>query len=150
MTSTQGQALVFSTKPIVTIMADFGGAYAWHSGPGNLARSVGCCIGNSLVEWEGIPEPLRKELEQWQDDFHSADRHAFEGFDWEDFNRRGIEFAARLKDRVADRMMVIYEKAWEDPNCFILERREVLLGGGLRPLPSRKEVEALLGDEIGR
>lgn len=86
----------------------------------------------------------------WQGEFESyawvetdslAGRR-YSRFDWPSFHARGIELAIRLKAELGERATVIYEKPYEDNGREVGERTEVLAGGELKPLPSRKELAA--------
>ena len=143
-------------KPMqtITIMPDHGGAYAWlraddvppwYGVGGNIAGFGG---------WGG-DQPISDDLEEafitWQSEFESyawvetesPAGSRYSRFDWASFHARGLELVTRLKAELGDSATVIYEKPCEDIGCDVNERTEVLAGGGLKPLPSRKELAAL-------
>lgn len=133
--------LVFTTRQIITIMPDFGGAYAWINRSGDLTDGRGGCCANWISDWGSGPiisKQLRLDFEDWQSGFESADWQEFRVFDWDGFNRRGLALTVRLKSEVGEAALVIYEKAYEDPNCRIEELREVLQDGQFRVLLSRR------------
>jgi hypothetical protein len=61
----------------------------------------------------------------------------FANFDWVDYHRRGISLSHQLKEELGERVVVIYEKAFEDPRHHDAERREILADGTVLIMPSR-------------
>lgn len=143
-----------NTTPTITITPEYGGAYAWLLPPGsppwngvggNIA-SIGC--------W-GWDQPISQELEEafsaWQEEFEayacvetdSPAGSSYSRFNWPWFHDRGIDLAIRLKAELGESAIVVYEKSYEDPGRNIAERTEILAGGKLKPLPSRKQLAIL-------
>lgn len=89
------------SKPIFTIMADYGGAYGWHKDDEGRP-SVGACHADRYG-WYGEPsisDELHQQFAAWQLEFEKTchlDKNAFADFDWVDFNRRGIMLCHKLK-----------------------------------------------------
>jgi hypothetical protein len=106
----------------ITVMADYGGAYAWKSAN---CESLGSC-------WS-CDRPLDDELQAWQAEFEATDFFLTSSdpwaYDWERFHARGTELAVEIKREYGDRARVFYEKANEDPNAAIRERIEVFVDG---------------------
>lgn len=130
-------------KPIFTIMPDFGGAYGWRKDNsdnvgvgGNHADTVGWYDDN------GISQSLHESFAAWQTEFESAGMRSrnFADFDWVDYHSRGIALAVLLKEELGEHATIIYEKAFEDPCHHDAERREILVGGGVRILSSRESL----------
>lgn len=138
--------LVFTTRVILTVMPDFGGAYLWQNRDGDLSYGVGGCCGSRVLgNWASheISESLCRDFEDWQSSFESADWSDFKDFDWAAFHREGMELASCLKKEVGEGVLVIYEKPYEDPNERISQRREVLQNGQFRVMPTRRKIEKL-------
>jgi len=138
----------------ITIMPDHGQAYAWRLPPGLPPwAGVGGNIGG-FFGWGG-DQPISPELKQafieWQGEFESYDwvetdspvGNNYSRFNWPWFHDRGIDLAIRLKAELGDSVIVVYEKPYEDYGRDIAERTEILAGGKLKPLPSRKKLAAL-------
>ena len=103
----------------IVIRADLGGGpYAWESG----------CIADAVSGFKGSDYSVSPELEEqfcnWVSKFEShfmspdhdwADLTWNTRFDWEWFNRTGIDLAGRLKVELGDAVEVAYQKAVEDP-----------------------------------
>lgn len=140
--------------PIITIMPDYGQAYAWGwSGDEPAGPGVGGNIGDS-VGWFG-DQPISEDLEhafiKWQGEFESyalveTDSPAggnYSRFNWPLFHERGIALAIRLKAELGESAVVIYETPYEDESQVVRERTEILACGQLKPLPSRRALAAL-------
>lgn len=130
----------------LTIMPDYGGAYCWSiTGDAEAHAGVGPCSCLPRVQ-KGMrkhPHPLEQDFEQWQSQFEDIPVGSFDGFDWEGFHREGIALSRKLKKSLGVDVRVVYEKAYEDPNNGVDERREILTNGSLKSLASRNEVNAL-------
>ena len=139
-----------STIPIITIMPDHGEAYAWRL-PSGLPPWAG--VGGNIAGFGGWrhEQPISQALENafiaWQGEFESYDWIETDSpagdnylrFNWPWFHERGIDLAIRLKAELGDSAIVVYEKPYEDAGRDIDERTEILTGGKLKPLPSRRK-----------
>ncbi len=138
----------------ITIMPDYGQAYAWRW---RDEVPAGAGVGGNIAGFGGWggDQPISPELENafiaWQDEFEAYDwvetdspaGNNYSRFNWPWFHDRGIDLAIRLKAELGDTAIVIYEKPYEDPGRDLAERTEVLAGGKLKPLPSRRKLAAL-------
>jgi hypothetical protein len=124
-----------------TIMPDYGmAAYAWIKKPGDIANNVGGNIADA-TGWLG-EHPISKELEAdlavWAIEFErEVNEETEKTFNWLDFHSRGIVLSRRLKAELGPDVRVIYEKPYEDHDCAIEERREILPDGSIKLLDSR-------------
>lgn len=124
-----------------TIMLDYGNAaYAWIKKPGDIANNVGGNIADA-TGWYGkhsLSIKLEADLVAWAIEFErEVNEETEKTFHWLDFHSRGIVLARRLKAELGPDVRVIYEKPYEDPDCAIEERREILLDGSIKLLDSR-------------
>ena len=119
----------------ITIMADYGGAFAWRTfNDHGLGGAFDCC---GDVAGQAISPMLIQDLMDWTREFSCAQYIAegsFAMLEWDQFHARGIELAQKLKAIVGDAADIYYEKPWEDPNVFDQERVEIFAGGVLRPV----------------
>lgn len=106
-------------KNVINIMADFGnGPYGWindnkddiHVG-GNFADAI-CGFGDHLGV--KISSSLEEDFADWVIVFENCYDHA--GFNWKQFNVRGVQLSRRLKREVHNRFYVRYHKPCEDPD----------------------------------
>lgn len=146
-----------STRPILTVMADFGmSPFLWFNRDGDDSHGVGgnCCDASGRCHSHPMSDPLFEAFTRWAVEYETAPWaegsrvdpddlksdvfvHSEMILDWPDFHARGFELAKRLKDEVGAAFRVIYEKPIEDPACHEDERREVLDEGSVVLLPSR-------------
>ncbi len=126
-------------RVIYTIMADFGTAYGWIKEDGRIEESyVGPCHANS-DSWRGaheIPKDLHSEFVKWQNLFENEplyDDRAAAGFDWNSFNKKGLELCRELKAFLGENARVCYQRASEEnlseAEC---ERYEILADGSIK------------------
>lgn len=94
-------------RETVKIMADFGmGPYAWNCG--NIADAV--C---GFPPEYGVSKELETDFAEWVTKFErDCDKPDFE---WDAFNRRGIELARKLKKEIGNRFDIEYRIPIEDP-----------------------------------
>ncbi len=125
-------------------MVDYGNApFLWLADhPDETGIGGNLCDGSYWDATFPMSESLWRKFADWAIEF---DRTAFYSdsfdanhWDWIDFHARGLKMARCLKDEVRDAYRVIYEKPYEDPNCIIDERREILADGAIALLPSRR------------
>lgn len=125
-------------------MPDFGGAYGWRKANGDNASAGGNHADTSgWYDDIGISQSLQESFAAWQTEFESAGMHSrdFADFDWVDYHRRGFALTVLLKEEeLGEQATIIYDKAFEDPCHHDAERREILVGGGVRILPSRERL----------
>lgn len=134
-----------SVTRTITPMPDYGGAFGWVHHCDTLAgdRGVGLncwCIHSWGDDETRFSDDLRVAVETWQDRFEGIDfeRSVSEPpFDWDAFHAEGLALAHRLRAALGPDVRLIYEKPYEDPDCDVDGRREVLPDGSLRPLPPR-------------
>jgi len=99
---------------IITVMADFGGAYAW-ARRSQRERGVGPNIADACAGFPDeyiVPEQLCADFRAWVIWFEKCWDN--DDFDWPPFHARGIALAQRLKRVLGPRFVVIYEKPAED------------------------------------
>lgn len=122
-------------KPVITIMADYGGAYAWrkneHSSAPGVGGNIACTSG-----W-GFELPISDSLHlafvQWQQRFEVLRSDTeINDFDWPTYHQEGIKLCRQLKRELGDAVIILYEKAFEDPCHRDAERREILADGTTR------------------
>ena len=139
-----------SLAQVIVIRADFGGGpYAWDFGC--IADAVNGFQGSGYAVSAALEEDFCNWVSKFESHFLSPD-HDWAvpdwnlGFDWEWFNRTGIELTRRLKGEIGEQTRVIYQKAYEDPtkDLFYYEDVEVLLDGSL------KTIRGLLGSSPHR
>ena len=95
-----------SERETVIIMADFGmGPYAWKGG--NIADASG-----GFPPEYGVSKELEAEFADWVTKFECD--YDKPDFDWEVFNRRGIELSRKLKKEIGDRFKIEYHIPIED------------------------------------
>jgi hypothetical protein len=126
--------LKFIDRERITIMADYGGAFAWRT---FNARGLGGAFDCDEVAGLAISPMLIQDLMDWTREFSRAQYIAEGSFailEWDRFHARGIELAQKLKAIVGDAACICYEKPYEDPNVFDQECVEILADGALRPV----------------
>jgi hypothetical protein len=64
-------------------------------------------------------------------------------FDWTWFHAGGLELCRRLKQELGDRVRIVYIKASEDPDTDVEHRREILLDGSHKLLPTLAELRCI-------
>lgn len=136
-----------AVRAIYTLMPDYGGAFDWVHTADPTSDYTYLGGGPQITEvWDEVHrmyETLEGELQRWQGDFERADlfnEESAAAFDWARFHRDGLALARRVRAMLGPQFRVVYEKPGEDPDCAVDERREGMLDGGLRALPSRDEV----------
>jgi hypothetical protein len=130
-----------SFVPVLTVMVDYGNAPFLWLVDSPEERGVGGNLCDATCWDQSFPmsEGLWQKFADWAIEF---DRTAFysdnfdaDGWDWIAFHARGRQLARWLKQEVGDAYRVVYDKPCEDPNHCIDERTEILVDGGLVPLP---------------
>ncbi|MDP4301971.1 hypothetical protein [Leptothrix discophora] len=121
--------------PILTVMVDDGFApFLWRiDAPGQAGVGGNICDGACWGEACPMSEGLWRKFADWAIEF---DRTSFfsddfdaSGWDWAAFHERGLQLSRWLKEEVGNAYRVVYEKPYEDPDCGLEERREVLADG---------------------
>lgn len=93
---------------IITIMADYGFAYAWDED----GASTG--LADYFPEISEVAE-IEAELESWSSWFSSAEEFD-PNFPWEEFNRQGLTLSRRLYQAIKkEKVPVFYWPPFEDP-----------------------------------
>lgn len=131
-------------KIIYTILPEFGGVYGWMKSNGKERNGVGPCVTCSSG-WYGehpISQDLEDQFSEWQTKFESEVSvwGNDEVFDWSTFHNVGLDLCFRLTQEIGDVARIIYEKASEDPNCDIENRREIFADGSVLVLQHRSEL----------
>lgn len=136
-----------AVRAIYTLMPDYGGAFDWVHTADPTSDYTYLGGGPQITEvWDEVDrmyETLEGALQSWQGDFERADllnEESAAAFDWARFHSDGLALARRVRAMLVPQFRVVYEKPYEDPDCAIDERREVMPDGGLRALPSRADV----------
>ena len=125
-------------KVQISIMPDFGGAWAWVAPAG--ANYLGSCYAMGR-DWGGgwpLSESLVLKFWDWQGEFEGADHlhsYALADLDWPRFHARGLELCGFLSEDLAGAVRIFYVKAMEDPNCYRQYRVEVLRDGTVVEAP---------------
>jgi hypothetical protein len=132
---------------VLTVMPDYGvGPFLWTKQLPEITAGVGgnCCDRISACGSHPMSDELHKAFAAWVIEFENApilDYAAHRIFlDWDDFHKRGVALARRLKAEVGEAFLVIYRKPHEDPGRSDDERREVHADGHLETLPIRSRV----------
>lgn len=91
----------------IYIMADFVGAYAWFNDE---------CIGDGdIFDIEGgISTELKRDFLEWINTFDACLNNT--NFDWDGFNKLGIQLTRRLATEIGNRFQIEYHYPFEDPN----------------------------------
>jgi hypothetical protein len=140
--------------PVFTIMPYFGGAYGWRK---TIDRVGWAGVGSNHADTHGwyatpsISDDLQQQFASWQSEFESIgwkDEAEIAQFDWVRYHHLGILLSHRLKDELGEQAIILYEKAYEDPCHHDAERREILTGGLVRILLSRKRQVQIAAKEI--
>ncbi|MDR0725459.1 MAG: hypothetical protein LBF59_05560 [Prevotellaceae bacterium] len=94
-------------KPIkryFKLMADYGNAWGWEINHYIDGTSDEICIAvYDEDDFDGIKIPieLAKRIDEWQQEFEMTGPFEHnEGFDWDDFSKRGIRLAIELKKHI--------------------------------------------------
>lgn len=107
-------------KPWFTLMADFGNAWGWELPPMSLEEaskwetgvgSLAAAVGDPDIQKElGISDELLAGIEAWQDRYEEWDPYAQDQskYDWDAFDKTGLELARRLKAEIGNRYNVRY------------------------------------------
>lgn len=109
----------------ITIMADFGSAYAWLNDTASEVAHIGPNIADAggFDKKYGVPAVLEEQLAAW---IRRFERDAFDpSFDWNGFHQEGIALCRHLKRQWGETYRVVYQKPREDPNHAINKRTEV-------------------------
>ena len=125
------------TEPLVqyTIMADAMKCWGWMNEKGGDRLGGNCANTNVWFAAHKISRFLQKRFGWWQEDFERANDEMFQKgryelrLDWGRFNRKGIELTWELKGELGKKVKVFYEKPYEDPTHWHLERREIMDDG---------------------
>jgi hypothetical protein len=102
----------------ITIMADYGSAYAWDD--------EGCSYDfEDFLDIEGMAA-IVQELEEWQEWFETETFTSDPGFPlrdgqarnfpWDEFHAQGLELAKRIRSLIDPEIKLFYQKPVEDPN----------------------------------
>lgn len=139
-------------KTIYTIMPDYGGAYGWIIRDGDETHGVGPNHADT-TGWYGdhpISDELQRDFREWQIRFEREVAPWRQGhplydlsFNWAWFHARGLELCRRLKQELGDVVRIVYIKASEDPDSDVEHRREILLDGSLKLLPTLAELRCI-------
>ncbi|MCG3190758.1 MAG: hypothetical protein LKCHEGNO_03580 [Burkholderiaceae bacterium] len=116
-----------------TVMADYGGAYAWvkpvddtdHWVGGNCADT----FGGMTNTWQGqhrISNELDLAFAQWQVQFEGTNASDGEApaCGWDDFHAQGMSLARRLQAELGDLAVVVYRPCCEDPRISLHTQRD--------------------------
>ena len=128
--------------PVLTILPETGGPFIWVIRTPEK-RGVGPCLCDGMGWDESMPlsEGLFLKFSDWQLTFEMASRDAGysddlgDDWDWAAFHTRGLQLACWLKEEVGAAYRVVYAKPYQDPNCHIEERQEILMDGSRVTLP---------------
>jgi len=105
-------------RDTICIMADFGmGPYAWRRPADQVPPYVGGNIADAVAgfpEDMGVPKELETEFAEWVTLFERD--YDQEGFDWDAWNKRGLELTRKLKDFLGDAYAVEYHYPVECPH----------------------------------
>lgn len=136
-------------KTIYTILPEHGGAYGWIIRDGDETHGVGPNHADT-TGWDGdhpISDELHRDFREWQIRFEREVAPWRQGhplfdlsFDWTWFHARGLELCRRLKQELGDAVRIVYIKPSEDPDFKVDQRREILLDGSLRSLPTVRQL----------
>lgn len=124
---------------IYTVMPDFGHAWGWANELDEYGDSVSINCNEFLSDDRLVSEELSQLFYDWQLVFERSAFKDPENIDWEDFHRKGLVLAKRLKLEIGDQVTVIYEKPFEDPTMHENERYEILQTGGYIPYLRNRE-----------
>lgn len=98
-------------------MADFGnGPYAWLRGADRSPPYVGSNVADAtgwVSDTIQITDDLKEQFSDWVTEFEK--KYKSEEFDWDRWNKEGIELARLLKKDIGDTFMVEYHFPCEDP-----------------------------------
>lgn len=115
-----------------TIMPDFGNAaYGWVITPGEIRRGVGGNMAD-YTGWCGdhsISKQLEHDFAEWSLEFEkNVDVYGnAPDFDWENYHKRGLALARKLKSELGSEIRVRYVKPCEDPGSETNTCTEILL-----------------------
>jgi hypothetical protein len=105
-------------KPIkryFKLMADYGNAWGWEINHYADGTSDEVCIAvYDEDDFDGIkiPVELAKKIDEWQRDFERTDPFGHnDGFDWDNFSKRGIRLAIELKKHIGHLFDAFYYNA---------------------------------------
>ncbi|MDB5871546.1 MAG: hypothetical protein JWQ07_988 [Ramlibacter sp.] len=119
------------TKPLAhySIMAEYGGAYAWINVRGTQALGPMCA---DVDGWHGdhpISDALHKDFAAWQDEFERTGPYIHGSINRDAFHARGLALTFRLKLEIGDVARVFY---CNDSASMLPPRVEVLLDGSIQ------------------
>lgn len=129
------------SKVQISIMPDFGGAWAWIAPAGSLYLGSLYATGRDWGDVWPIYESLELKFWDWQGEFEGADHlhsYALADLDWPRFHARGLELCWFLSEELAGAVRIFYVKAMEDPNCYRQYRVEVLRDGTVVEAPDNR------------
>lgn len=97
----------------IKIMSDFGEAIFWDQ----KGVAMGCYKEDCDFP---ISQSLLNEFYNWHSSFEGF---LFEkpSFNWNEYHKKGISLAKKLKKEVGENVKVVYQKPFEDPNHYIDE-----------------------------
>lgn len=120
-----------------TIMADYGGAYAWVKPADDTTSVVGpnCAdtFGGMVNTWYGR-HPISAQLDlafaRWQLQFEatSPSREEAPACGWDKFHAQGVALARRLHEELNGAAVVVYRPCSEDPRYSARRSRDVAIG----------------------
>ena len=111
----------------ITIMADIGMApYAWIKPATDTSRYVGLNCGGYMHKPEEfvITDELHDRFVAWASNFEAECDS--DSFNWDMFNKTGIDLAGQLKNQVGTDFTVFYARATGDPDSETEANFEVL------------------------
>lgn len=119
-----------------TIMADYGGAYAWVKSADDTSMLVGpnCAdtFGGLTNTWQGR-HPISSELDmafaRWQLQFEHTNplNGDAPACGWDEFHAQGIALARQLQAELGDAAIVAYRPCSEDPRYPAREARDMAI-----------------------
>jgi len=126
---------------MITIMPDFGTAYAWQKDATDKSTGVGSNIADAVSGFRftgyNVSKALDADFAEWAMWFeHDAVGDRRFDMDWDRFHSQGIALARRLKAELGDLVRVVYDVPVEDPSYRTYRgidvRTEILAGGKLK------------------
>jgi hypothetical protein len=103
-------------KPLITIMADYGG-FAWIGEENEGRKVMGDCIADAdsgFIDDITVSAELQRDLGEWSTYFETNTINNPE-FDWQSFNARGLLLSQALFAEIGEQFKVVYQKPFEDP-----------------------------------
>jgi hypothetical protein len=104
---------------VITLMPDFGGAYAW--GRDSIDEpGIGPCIADAISGFPdvyGVPKRLDRRMSEWGVRFERG--YDSTTFDWAAFHLEGIGLACELQHVLGPSYTVYYDRPWEAPDRHV-------------------------------